>query len=166
MTAERDKNQEIDPRIKGVYIPIGERGLEYIGKVLKERKLLDEEEEPQKPLTEKGVILLVKNLIEGLGISLSQVNFKEVPDNAKLNEGILIESIGNSFKEIQVESRDDCPGLNLIFPHPGCPIKKLPVIYDPENLDRKINDIVVLRQITITGFDPDEQSNETSSYKL
>jgi hypothetical protein len=165
MTTERDGNQEIDPRIKGIYVPVGRKGLQHIIKTLKNEGLLSEEDVPQKPLMESGLTLLTKSFTDGLGISLSQARIKNMPTNTMPDEISLIENIGNSFGNIKVEKKSET-SLNLIFPHSGCPIKKIPLLYDPDKINEKTDNTIILRQITIVGIDPDEQLSKKDSHQI
>lgn len=157
MFAERGGDQNIDSRIKKTYIPIGRKALEHITKRLADEGLLDEEEQPLKPLTEEGLTLLVKDLANGIRISLSNAELKNLPDGIIADEVSIIDSIGNAFKKIDTEPIGE-RGIKLLFSHMGCPIKELPLIFDPGKVDEQIDTRtldVVLRKFRIVGLQPD-----------
>jgi hypothetical protein len=102
---------------------------------------------------------MVDNFAEGLQISLSQTEIKVKSTVEAFDEINLIEKIGRSFEGIDIEQTET--GVDIKFLHPGCPIKKIPLTFNPDILDKGSigKRIVDLRKITITGIDLNSETN-------
>jgi len=152
MSAEKDKETKIDPRIKGVYKPLCQKVWKSIFPHLVDNKLMDEEINVLYPFTESGMLAMLDRIAEGVYTSLSNATISPENEDAQFDEITLIESFGLDPKHVSLNVEED--RLTISFNHSGSPIKTMETYLDEEKaVENKLPPpLVELRQPKIKGY--------------